>query len=167
MKTVMIYNNSFNWFSPFFDFQFAIEPECSSIFFDEKRSQDTASYYVEYFLPDMKKKNISLKLGTNQLIIKAFNKKKSSRFGERSQMESVSVKSILLTDDMETDKIKAEYKNGVLKIEIPKRTGINSKIVVDGKSTEAIEDATIISDSKNSFFSKLKGKINEIVAKIT
>jgi len=84
-------------------------------------------------LPGIKKENIDIDVTDNQLILKGRmssdkeekNKKKGYYFKERKA--SSYFKSVSLPSEIDADKAKAEFNNGVLKLTLPKKQGKKSK----------------------------------------
>jgi HSP20 family protein len=82
-------------------------------------------YLIAIELPGIDKGDIELNVDGNLLTIKASKNKedKKEEEGNYSYSRSYSgfVRSVTLPESAETEKIKAEFKNGVLKVKIPKR----------------------------------------------
>ncbi|MBI4229168.1 MAG: Hsp20/alpha crystallin family protein [Deltaproteobacteria bacterium] len=82
-------------------------------------------YMVSADLPGMKKDNIEIDVKDNTLTIRG--EKTFEHKGTKDNYVRVErkygkfVRSFNLSDDVDTEKIKANYKNGVLEIAIPKR----------------------------------------------
>ncbi len=87
------------------------------------READDA-YYIEVDLPGVNKDNININVDENTLTISGERKVKEEHKADNFyKVESVYGKferSFSLPEDVDTDKIEAEHKNGVLEIKIPK-----------------------------------------------
>ena len=87
------------------------------------READDA-YYIEVDLPGVEKENININVDENTLTISGERKVKDEHKEDNFyKVESVYGKferSFSLPEDVDTDKIEAEHKNGVLEIKIPK-----------------------------------------------
>lgn len=186
MRTVLIYENSFNWFNPFFDAACIYEPikhnyqlnapfaqtedTASSVMIskDGESTQSAESYNLEYQLPGFKKKNISVKVDNNQLIIKGRERKRGNFWntGGEYASDSVFVKSILLTSDMDRENITARYNKGALTIKIPKleAEADHRKIIVSG-DTETRTEAPAIPPAISRFWEKTKAKLQKLLTK--
>jgi len=82
------------------------------------------AYYIEVDLPGVKKEDINIDVDENTLTISGERKVKQEHKEDNFyKVESVYGKferSFSLPEDVDTDKIEAEFKNGVLEIKIPK-----------------------------------------------
>ena len=82
------------------------------------------AYYIEVDLPGVKKEDINIDVDENTLTISGERKVKEEHKEDNFyKVESVYGKferSFSLPEDVDTDKIEAEFKNGVLEIKIPK-----------------------------------------------
>ncbi len=82
------------------------------------------AYYIEVDLPGVKKDDININVDDNTLTISGERKiKEEHKEDNFYKVESVYGKferSFSLPEDVDTDKIEAEHKNGVLEIKIPK-----------------------------------------------
>jgi len=87
------------------------------------READDA-YYIEVDLPGIEKEDININVDENTLTISGERKVKEEHKEDNFyKVESVYGKferSFSLPEDVDTDKIEAEHKNGVLEIKIPK-----------------------------------------------
>jgi HSP20 family protein len=81
-------------------------------------------YLVEAEMPGLDKKDFQLTLEGNTLTLRGEKKHEHVEEGEqyyrRERAYGTFTRSFTLTDDVDRDKIKAEYKNGVLTIHLPK-----------------------------------------------
>ncbi len=93
--------------------------------------EDEKNVYVDAELPGLDKSDINIEIKNNVLTISGEKKNetkeenKTSRRIERSY--GYFERSVSIDSDVEEEKIKASYKNGVLSIEIPKKKGAESK----------------------------------------
>jgi len=80
-------------------------------------SENEDRYKIELGIPYMRKDDIVLELGNNQLIISAHKPKSGS-----SDNKSRSYKGVFeISNDIRTEKIKADYKNDLLTVILPKQ----------------------------------------------
>jgi HSP20 family protein len=129
-------------FDRFFDDWFgrtAIKPETngSSVWSPAVNvREDAANLYVEAELPGMQRKDIQIEVADNVLSIKGerrFEKKESKEnyhFCESSYGSFY--RSFTLPASVDADEIKAEYKDGMLSITLPKREEVKPKKVAIG-----------------------------------
>lgn len=95
--------------------------------------EDKDNFYVEVELPGMKKEEINLEFTNNVLLIKGerkFERKEESEnyhFMERSYGSFY--RSLSLPRSVDGEKITAEYKDGLLKIVVPKKEEVKPKKV--------------------------------------
>ncbi len=86
--------------------------------------EEDDKYVVKADLPGFDKKDINISIDQNNLVIEATHeekKEKKKKSYYRSERYSGNYRrTITLTEKCEIDKIKANFKNGVLNIEIPK-----------------------------------------------
>ncbi len=121
-----IFKKSFNdFFDGFFDdfsllskdYGYDLSPKVN-IYEDEK------GYHLEAELPGAKKDEISLEIKGNYLQIKGEKKEEREESGKRFYLKESSYGSFErcfnLPEDLNQEKLEAELKNGVLKINIPK-----------------------------------------------
>lgn len=117
--------NSFDLFDNFFD---------DDIFFDRKRQnlmktdirEMKDKYIIDIDLPGFEKENINLSLNNGYLEIKAKVEKEENddneeKFVRRERSFGECSRSFYVGDDIVKEDIDAEFKNGILKIEIPKK----------------------------------------------
>jgi len=88
-------------------------------------SEDKDNIYVEADLPGLEQKDINISLRRDSLCISAKREeKKEEKRKNYHRVERVSrnfYREIALPSTVDTDKIKAVYKNGVLKVTLPKK----------------------------------------------
>jgi HSP20 family protein len=123
MKQILIFNDLI---SPFNVFENSIIPE----FFEYENSEleenittTPFEYKINIELPQFRKKNIKITLDNNYLVVKGYKKQaKNSLFSNNYETSVTSFdRSYELTEDMDVEKVKAKFKNGLLTIIIPKK----------------------------------------------
>lgn len=123
MNTIPLYNQPFGWMVPFAELMpfpiFYSLPEQKRTSFSETPFE----YKLEFVIPELRKKNLTVKVDNNQLIIEGRNKKNSFNIFQRKryQKETFYNKVVKISDDMDVDNIHASFKKGILTIEIPKK----------------------------------------------
>ena len=91
--------------------------------------ENNDSFEIDLAVPGMKKEDFSIELNDKVLVISS----ESSNNIENDKMRlnefnfSSFQRSFRVPDSVDQDKIKANYKNGILKIKLPKRKESNSK----------------------------------------
>lgn len=87
--------------------------------------------YVKAELPGIDKKDIDVSLTDNQLVIKAKTcheeKQEKGDYLKQEISKSEVYRSVLLPADIDADKVKTSFKNGVLELTIPKQEGSHRK----------------------------------------
>jgi HSP20 family protein len=87
--------------------------------------------FVKAELPGIDKKDIDVSLTENQLVIKAKTcheeKEEKGDYLKQEIRKSEVYRSVLLPADIDADKVKTSFKNGVLELTIPKREGSHRK----------------------------------------
>lgn len=123
MNTILLYNQPFGWMVPYAELM-PLPIICSLP--EKKRTSVTETpfeYNLEFDIPELKKKDLTVKVDNNQLIIKGSSKQ--NRFNifqrKRYKKETSFYKVVKMSDDMDVDYIKANFKSGVLLIKIPKK----------------------------------------------
>ena len=117
--------NSFDLFDNFFvDDDFFSKKERNLMKTDIKEKKD--KYIIEMDLPGYDKDNINLELNNGYLEISAKVEKEDNsddeeRFVRRERFVGECSRSIYVGEDMTNEDISAEIKNGILKIEVPKK----------------------------------------------
>jgi len=95
--------------------------------------EDENKLTIEAELPGLSQKNIDVKVENNTLIIKGekkFEKEdKKDNYHRIERFYGTFQRSFLLPETVDSEKIKAEYKNGVLDISIPKKPEVKPKQV--------------------------------------
>ncbi|MFI5153958.1 MAG: Hsp20/alpha crystallin family protein [Chitinophagales bacterium] len=80
-------------------------------------------YFLSFASPGLEKKDIQVQVEDDMLTISAQKEEKEEKIGKYNRREynySSWTRSFTLPDDADESKIKAEYKNGELKVEIPR-----------------------------------------------
>ncbi len=116
---------TFNLFNAFHDFEndFLNEPSVSSCKTDIKEEDD--KYVLEAELPGFQKSEIKLDLDGDNLIITAehseSNDEKDNNKYIRRERTYTSYKRSFDVSSIDTNRIDAEYKNGILVLNLPKK----------------------------------------------
>lgn len=131
-EELTVFEDSFNsLFSNFFnDFR---DAGGFSFKADIKEKED--KYWIEAELPGLNKEDINIELNDEKLLISAsrneFVEKNKDNYVYRERNSGNFQRGFYLKNIKE-DQIKAEYKNGILKIELPKKeSGTKRKRVID------------------------------------
>ena len=82
------------------------------------------NFFVEAQLPGMKKEDIKIEVENGKLFLSAENCKeneiKEDNYYRKEIVKGKFVRSFLLPESVDKDNLKADFKEGILKIEIPK-----------------------------------------------
>lgn len=116
--------NSFDLFDDFFDDGFFPKKERNLMRTDIKEKKD--EYVIDIDLPGFSKENINLSLKNGYLDVSAKveqnnDDEEESKFVRRERFYGECSRSFYVGDDITEEDINAEFKNGILKIEIPKK----------------------------------------------
>ena len=115
--------NSFDLFDDFFNDDFLPRKDRNLMKTDIKEHKD--KYTVEVDLPGFTKENINLSLTNGYLNIHAkmekTEKEDEGKFLHRERFFGECSRSFYVGDEVEEKDIQAEFKNGILKIEVPKK----------------------------------------------
>ena len=116
--------NSFDLFDDFFDDSFFTKKERNLMKTDIREKKD--KYIVDIDLPGFDKKNISLSLENGYLNIKAKTEKNKEDKDEEKYLHQERFygecsRSFYVGEEIEEKDIKAEFKDGILKVELPKK----------------------------------------------
>ncbi|MBS2099117.1 Hsp20/alpha crystallin family protein [Carboxylicivirga linearis] len=158
MKTTIIYSNPLSFFNPWVETCLS-EPIDQFISPNIQVTNHTSTHYRwEFNLPEYSKKDLKIELINNLLTLSA-NKKQSSYFNRKLKSHSRFTTQIVITDDMDVEKINSKFKKGILKLEIPKKKESVSyrEIPVLGKNS--FERFNQASDNKKRWFDVLKEKV--------
>jgi len=124
MTTITKYNpnrSRLTLFEDLFENFFNSNFEMPSLTYPYDIIESDDGFKLEYMLPGFKKKDISINVENSELVISGKREvnneikyhRKQSFFGEFR-------KAFVLPDDVETDKIDANFEDGILKLTIPK-----------------------------------------------
>ena len=123
--------NSFDLFDDFFDDGFMPpKKERNLMKTDVRESKD--AYTLDIDLPGFEKENINLSLKNGYLNISAKVSKEDktnddSEFIRQERFYGECSRSFYVGEDIKEDEIKAEFKNGILMIEVPKKNEEDKK----------------------------------------
>lgn len=97
--------------------------------FDISESKD--GYHIELDLPGFEEKNVDINLKDNLLTIKGkreeSSENKDKNYFTKERFYGEFQRSITLPNNINSDKIEAKYKNGVLEINVPKKESKNMR----------------------------------------
>ena len=116
--------SSFDLFDNFFDEDFFPKKESNLMRTDIKEKKDR--YEIVMDLPGYAKENITLELNNGYLEISAKvekheEKHEEEKFVRRERFYGECARSFYVGEDIDEEDINAEFKNGTLKVEIPKK----------------------------------------------
>ena len=116
--------NSFDFFDDFFDDKIFTKQERNLMKTDIREKKD--KYLIDIDLPGYEKENINLSLNNGYLEIQAevSNEKREDeeeKYVHRERFYSTCKRSFYVGEDISEEDINAEFKNGILKITIPKK----------------------------------------------
>ena len=116
--------DSFDLFDDFFDDGFFTKREKNMMKTDIKEGKD--KYTIDVDLPGFEKENINLSLNNGYLNISAKMEKEDNssddeKFVRRERFSGECSRSFYVGDGILEDDIKAEFKNGILRIDLPKK----------------------------------------------
>jgi len=116
--------NSFDLFDDFFDDGFFPKKQRNLMRTDIKEKKN--EYVIDIDLPGFSKENINLSLKNGYLDVSAKveqnnDDEEESKFVRRERFYGECSRSFYVGEDITEEDINAEFKNGILKIEIPKK----------------------------------------------
>ena len=116
--------NNFDLFDDFFRDDFFNKKEANLMKTDIKEGKN--KYTIEIDLPGYEKENINLSLKEGYLTIlakveKKHDEDKEEKFVRRERFFGECSRSFYVGDNLKEEDINAEFKNGILKIEVPKK----------------------------------------------
>lgn len=122
--------NSFDLFDDLFDDGFFGRQEKSLMRTDIRECKD--KYIVDIDLPGFEKENIKLSLNNGYLEISAKslrenNAENDGKFVRQERFYGECSRKFYVGDELTEDDIEAEFKNGILKIEIPKKDAMKKQ----------------------------------------
>jgi len=153
------------WIRPFMD-SFLLESFFSTntiVRTEEAYEEQKNKYVYSLKLPSFKKKNISVKINNNYVEVSAKKNEYSDHFFGRNRNASQEkiYRSFEFGDDVDVEKIKAEYKNDRLTIEMPKlKREKEHKISIDGSTSY---DASIVKSDRVGFLERVKTSIGNLL----
>lgn len=173
MKSIMISNSPFNWFAPFNELSW-FEPVVYQSPVEESVHTTPFEYKIDYSVPGMRKRDLKMKVDNGRLILEGHHRESNNKLfrKNRNVLESSLYRTTTLNEDMDVDKLKAKFKDGVLSVTIPKKKEyINYREIPVSVEDVAIEDAKV-EDAKvigekpiHSFMETAKEKILSIFRK--
>lgn len=94
------------------------------------------NYHIEMDIPGFDKKDISIEVKDGYLTIAAIkNSEENEEDKERNYIRRERVygryERTFYVGDLDQDKINAEFKNGILKVVVPKKEDVNNKKVIE------------------------------------
>ena len=96
-------------------------------------AEDDKEYVVKAELPEIKKEEVKVKVEDNVLCISGERKKETEEKGKRyhriEREYGSFMRSFALPDDADGSKVSAEYKDGILKVHVPKSEKAKPKSV--------------------------------------
>ena len=120
---MLVPRRNFDLFDDFFDDNFFNKKEKNLMKTDIKEKKD--KYIIEMDLPGFEKENIKLELNNGYLTItgKQENKidEEEEKYVHKERFYGECTRSFYVGDNIKEEDIEAEFKNGTLKIDIPKK----------------------------------------------
>ena len=120
---MLVPKRNFDLFDDFFDDGFFSKKEKSLMKTDIRETKD--KYIIDIDLPGFSKENINLSLNKGYLEISAKvdeenNSKEDEKYVRKERFYGECSRSFYVGEDITEEDIQAEFKNGILKIEVPK-----------------------------------------------
>ena len=120
---MLVPRRNFDLFDDFFDDNFFNKKEKNLMKTDIKEKKD--KYVIEMDLPGFEKENIKLELNNGYLTISGKQENKideeEEKFVHKERFYGECTRSFFVGDNIKEEDIDAEFKNGILKIDIPKK----------------------------------------------
>ncbi len=120
---MLVPKKRFDLFDDFFDDEIFSRKQPSLMKTDIREKKD--KYLIDIDLPGFEKENISLSLKDGYLEVSAKTKKETKNDDERivrqERFFGECSRSFYVGEEVKEDDINAEFKNGILKIEVPKK----------------------------------------------
>ena len=96
------------------------------------------NYHIEMDVPGFKKEDISIEASDGYLTIKAEKNSENNEEDEdknyiRRERSYGAYERIFYLGDLDQDKVEAEFKDGILKISVPKKEEVNNKKMIEIK----------------------------------
>ncbi len=116
--------NEFDLFEDIFKDPFWVEHETKVMKTDIK--EDDNKYLIDIDLPGYEKENIKIDITDGYLNVQASidsnnEEKESGKYVRRERYTGTCSRSFYVGEDVKNEDIKAKFKNGILKLEIPKK----------------------------------------------
>lgn len=120
--------NEFDLFDDMFNDSFLMSGNSSRLMKTDIKEKDK-EYVIEMDLPGYEKENIKINVADGYLTVHAVSSKNSSekeegKFVRKERYLGECSRSFYIGDDVNEDSIKASFKNGILKVEIPKKEAV-------------------------------------------
>lgn len=120
--------NEFDLFDDMFNDSFLMSGNSSRLMKTDIKEKDK-EYVIEMDLPGYEKENIKINIADGYLTVHAVSSKNSSekeegKFVRKERYLGECSRSFYIGDDVNEDSIKASFKNGILKVEIPKKEAV-------------------------------------------
>ena len=124
MMMIPIINNDFDLFGDMFRDPFFTDDESKIMKTDIKEKKD--KYIIDIDLPGYEKENIKMSVEDGYLTVNATvnsnkEEKEEGKFVRKERYMGSCSRSFYVGEAVESEDIKASFKNGTLKIEIPKK----------------------------------------------
>ena len=120
---MLVPRRNFDLFDDFFDDNFFNKKEKNLMKTDIKEKKD--KYVIEMDLPGFEKENIKLELNNGYLTISGKQENKideeEEKYVHKERFYGECTRSFYVGDNIKEEDINAEFKNGILKIDIPKK----------------------------------------------
>ncbi len=120
---MLVPRRNFDLFDDFFDDNFFTKKEKNFMKTDIKEKKD--KYVIEMDLPGFEKENIKLELNNGYLTITGKQEnnidEEEEKYVHKERFYGECTRSFFVGDNIKEEDINAEFKNGMLKIDIPKK----------------------------------------------
>lgn len=120
---MLVPRRNFDLFDDFFDDNFFTKKEKNFMKTDIKEKKD--KYVIEMDLPGFEKENIKLELNNGYLTITGKQEnnidEEEEKYVNKERFYGECTRSFFVGDNIKEEDINAEFKNGMLKIDIPKK----------------------------------------------
>ena len=120
---MLVPRRNFDLFDDFFDDNFFSKKEKNFMKTDIKEKKD--KYVIEMDLPGFEKENIKLELNNGYLTISGKQEnnidEEEEKYVHKERFYGECTRSFYVGDNIKEEDIEAEFKNGILKIDIPKK----------------------------------------------
>jgi len=120
---MLVPRRNFDLFDDFFDDNFFNKKEKNFMKTDIKEKKD--KYIIEMDLPGFEKENIKIELNNGYLTITGKQEnnidEEEEKYVHKERFYGECTRSFFVGDNIQEEDIDAEFKNGILKIDIPKK----------------------------------------------